>query len=56
MIAHGVAGSDGLMVAEGFEILFSADESYGCPVDGEGGAEHGGAEFVAVGAMADEAR
>lgn len=54
MVGHGVAGGDGARLAEGFQIVAAADVLEVSGGDGEVGGEHGGGDFAAVGAVADE--
>ena len=54
MIGHGAPGGDGVVLGEGFEVGSAAEVLEVGVGDGEVGGEHGGGDFVAVGAVADE--
>jgi hypothetical protein len=53
-VLHGGARVDGLVLRPAGQFVLATDVREGTVVNGEVGAEHGGAEFVAVFAVADE--
>ena len=55
VIRHGIARGDGPRLTEGFQIVAAAQVPEVGVRDGEVGREHGGGDFAAVGAVADEA-
>ena len=55
VIGHGVARSDGTRLAKGLQVVAAAHVLEVGVRDGEVGREHGGGDFAAVGAVADEA-
>lgn len=54
VIGHRVAGCDSPRLAEGFEVLSATKVLQICIVNNEVGGEHGGGDFMAVAAVADE--
>lgn len=54
VIGHFVPGFDGLRLAEAFQVVSPADVFQVRVGDDEVGCEHGGCDFAAVGAVADE--
>ena len=54
VIRHIAARSDGLRLAPGFEVVAAAEVFEVGVGDDEVGGEHGGGDFAAVGAVADE--
>ena len=54
IIGHIATRSDGLRLAPGFEVVLAAEVFEVGVGDDEVGGEHGGGDFAAVGAVADE--
>ena len=55
VVGHGVARGDGPRLAKGLKVVAAAHVLEVRVGDGEVGCEHGGGDFAAVGAVADEA-
>lgn len=55
VVGHGLARGDAALLAKGLEVVAAARVLEVLVRDGEVGREHGGGDFVAVGAVADEA-
>ena len=55
VVGHGVARGDGAGLAKGLQVVAAAQVPEVLVRDGEVGREHGGGDFAAVGAVADEA-
>jgi hypothetical protein len=54
VVSHGVARGDGAALTVGFQVVAATEVLEVRVLDGEVGGEHGGSEFVAVEAVADE--
>ena len=54
VIGHSVAGGDGPGLAEGLEVVSATKVLHVCIVYNEVGGEHGGGDFAAIAAVADE--
>lgn len=54
VVGHGVARADGARLAEGLQVVAPAQVPQVRVGDGEVGCEHGGGDFVAVRAVAEE--